>query len=162
MSVQRTELLEADPLPPTKSAKRRLLWTFPVVLVFVVLGLFGQDGAWSLVWFGLSIWLVYAGVLWYDHRAFMQAKGRVLTVRNHWRTHEVDATQVAGVHHQYNGKLPDFTLELTNGKSVWVPASRLQRGHSTLFAWLGWFAPDASLDRKSREYRDHLLSKKLI
>ncbi len=160
--VTRTELLEADPLPPIKNAKRRLLWASPIIVVFAVLGFAGGREGWSLAWFGLSIWLVYAGVLWYDHRALLQAKGRTLVVRNRFRTREVDATEVVGVRHQFNGKTPDFSLDLADGSSVWVPTSRLERGHATLFAWLGWFAPQATLDRKSRYYRDHLSAEKLI
>lgn len=162
MSVQRTELLEADPLPPLRGMRRRLLITFPIVVLFAVIGIFFTTGGWSMAWFGLALWLLYAGWLWFDDRAFMQADGRELKVRNHFKLHHIDATQVVGVRHQFNGKRPDFTLQLADGKSVWVPASRLQRGHSTLFAWLGWFAPDATLDRKSRVYRDHLVDKKLI
>lgn len=160
--ITRTELLEADPLPALKSPKERAIKGLAIVVVFAVLGLLGGRESWWLVAAGVVVWGLYVATIWWDSRAFMQAKGRVLTVRNHVRLHDIDAADVVKVRYQFNGRLPDFTIDTRQGKSIWVPASRLERGHSTLFAWTGWFAPTVEYDTKSRRYFEHLLAEKLI
>ncbi|MGJ6981620.1 hypothetical protein ACSDQ9_14015 [Aestuariimicrobium soli] len=160
--VTRTELLEADPLPPLKSPRERLIRGLVIVVAFAVIGLIGGRDTWWLVLAGVIVWAVYAASVWWDARAFMQAKGRVLAVRNHVRMHEVDAADVVKVRYQFNGRRPDFTIQTRAGKSIWVPCSRLERGHSTLFAWTGWFAPETEYDTKAQRYFDHLLDEKLI
>lgn len=162
MSVTRTELLEAPPLEPVRPWRPRVVRMGTIVVALFGLALvFGRQWL-PLGWMGMAVAIVYFGMLWWDNRAHMQAKGRVLSVRNHFRTVEVDAEQVRGLKYQFNGRKPDFTLELASGRSVWVPTSRLERGHSTLFAWVRWFAPDAVLDEKAQRYMDHMLAEKLI
>lgn len=160
--VTRTELLEADPLPLLKDPMERLIKGIAIIVVFAVIGIVGGRTTWWLVAAGVIVWAVFALTVWWDARAHMQAKGRVLALRNHLRLAEVDAADVVAVKYQFNGRRPDFTLETRDGKSHWVPASRLERGHSTLFAWVGWFAPNAKLDAKSQRYHDHLVAEKLI
>ncbi|WP_203567535.1 hypothetical protein [Aestuariimicrobium ganziense] len=158
MSVTRTELLEADPLPPLKPMKPRVIWGFVGVVLMSLLGLLGGRPTFSFGFFGLALWIVYVGYLAIQSRSFMQADGTVLRVRNLWKMREVNAADVVGVRYQFNGRRPDFQLELRDGKRVWIPTSKFVRGHSTLFAWVGWFVPDAEIDAKSKIYRDHLLS----
>ncbi|CAI9403839.1 hypothetical protein [Aestuariimicrobium sp. T2.26MG-19.2B] len=160
--VTRTDLLEAEPLPPLKSPRERMLRALVIVVVFGVLGFLGGRDTWWLIFAGVVVWGIYCASVWWDARAFVQAKGRTLAVRNHLRMHEIDAADVAGVRYQFNGRRPDFTVQTRQGKSIWVPCSRLERGHSTLFAWVGWFAPTAELDQKSQRYFDHLVAEKLI
>lgn len=161
-SVTRTELLEADPLPPLKSPRERMIRGLVIVVVFAVLGVLGGRDTWWLVMAGVIVWGIYAATVWWDGRAFMQARGRVLAVRNHVRMHEIDAADVVKVRYQFNGRRPDFSIDTRDGRSFWVPCSRLERGHSTLFAWTGWFAPTTEYDAKSQRYFDHLLAEKLI
>lgn len=162
MTVKRTELLEAEPLPLLKPPKPRLVAGLVGVAVFTLLGFLGGDATFSLGFFALAMWLVYAGWVLLEARAFIQARGTVLKVRTYTRMHEVHAQDVVGLKHQFNGRRPDFQLLTRQGRPVWVPASKFERGHATLFAWLGWFVPDAELDEKSKVYRDVLVKDGLI
>lgn len=162
MTVKRTELLEAEPLPLLKPPRPRLVTGAIGVAVLTLLGFLGGDDTYSLGFFALALWLVYAGWVLLEARAFMQAQGMVLRVRTYTRMCEVHAQDVVGLKHQFNGRRPDFQLLTRQGGKIWVPASKFERGHATLFAWLGWFVPDAELDAKSVIYRDVLVQDGLI
>jgi len=162
MTVTRTELLEAEPLPLITPMRRRLVRAGVVAGVLTVLGFLGGRSTWSVWLFAIAMWLVYAGYVWIDSLAFLQAKGTVLKVRTYFRMKEVNAADVVRVKHQFNGRRPDFQLFTRSGKAVWVPTSKMEGGMATLFAWVGWFVPEATYDKKSEIYRGILLEDKAI
>ena len=154
--VAHPELLEAEPLPLVRPGLARLWWALVPVGLVLVLGLLAGGWDWTMGLVVLVVWLGYAGLVWSDRRAFMQATGGALHVRNVLGMHQVKGPDVTSVVHQFNGRSPDFRLHTRQGK-VWVPASRLERGHSTLFTWLDVHAPQAELDRQSSYWRSVLL-----
>ena len=159
--VRHPELVSGEPLPLLSSGRTKLAWAFvPVPIVFVIGLLLGGQN-WTMGMAVLGIWLAYAALVWADGRAHLCATDDQLEVRNVWRTHQVQGRDVQRVIHQFNGKRPDFQLQTASGR-VWVPASRLERGHSTLFTWLDMYAPQAVLDRQSTYWRQVLLDDERI
>ncbi|MGD7732401.1 hypothetical protein ACQCX5_05485 [Propionibacteriaceae bacterium G57] len=154
--IARPELLEADPLPPLSTGRGRLIFGGIVCVVLAVTGLLMGGANWTMGLVGLGFWGFMAAFVWADRRAFMQATAGMLRVRNVWRVHELHGEQVRRVVHQYNGRSPDFQLVTDTGK-VWVPASRLERGHSTLFSWLDVHAPQAVVERRAARWRQALV-----
>jgi len=159
--VRHPELLDADPLPPRQRACPRLLWALLPVVIITIIGIMAGPSHATLGLAALLVWALYALVVWGDQRAFMQAMGDELTVRNITRTHTVRGRDVTRVVHQYNGRRPDFQLVTHQGK-VWVPTSRLERGHTTLFTWIDVHAPQAVLDRESTYWREVMQTQELI
>ncbi len=62
----------------------------------------------------------------------------------------------------FAGRSPDHRLLLRDGRKVTVVASRLEKGHSTLFEWLRRYAPTAEYDQKSIDVRDMLVTRGLM
>lgn len=154
--VAHPELLDAAPLPLTFRPRRRLVGAFVPVVVLTILGMFSGRQGWTMGLVGLAMWAVYALLVWSDSRAALHTEGDELIVRNVFGTHRVPGREVTRVVHQYNGRSPDFQLITPAGK-VWVPCSRLERGHSTLFTWLDVHAPQAVLDRQATHWRQVLV-----
>ena len=154
--VAHPELLDAAPLEPVSSGRWKLvLAAVPGVALFIIGVLMGGSN-WSLGLVGVVFWLCVAAVVWADRRAYLCTVADVLQVRNVLTMHSVAGADVQRVVHQYNGRSPDFQLVTATGR-VWVPASRLERGHSTLFTWLDVHAPQAVIDRKSTPWRQALV-----
>lgn len=155
--VAHPELLDADPLEPLSTGRWKLiLAAVPAVVLFVV-GLLLGGSNWSLGLVGVVFWLCIAGMVWTDHRAYLRTEADLLITRNVIKQHSVRGADVTRVVHQYNGRSPDFQLVTSQGR-VWVPTSKLVRGHSTLFTWLDVHAPQAVLDRKSTPWRQALVA----
>lgn len=154
--VAHPELLDADPLEPVSSGRWKLVLAAVPGVVLLVIGLLMGGSNWSLGLVGVVFWLCVAAVVWADRRAFLRTTGDVLQVRNVVGMHAVAGAEVQRVVHQFNGRSPDFQLVTAAGR-VWVPTSRLERGHSTLFTWLDVHAPQAVLDRKSSTWRQALV-----
>lgn len=154
--VAHPELLDADPLPPISTGRWKLVLAAVPAVVLVVIGLLMGGSNWSIGLVGVAFWLIIAAVVWADRRAYLCTEGAELKVRNVVRVRTVRGADVARVIHQYNGRSPDFQLVTPTGR-VWVPASRLERGHSTLFTWLDVHAPQAVLDRASTPWRQALV-----
>ena len=154
--VAHPELLDADPLEPISSGRWKLVVAAIPAVVLVVIGLVMGGSNWSLGLVGVAFWVGVAALVWADRRAYLRTTAEVLQVRNVFSTHSVAGADVRRVVHQYNGRSPDFQLVTAKGR-VWVPASRLERGHSTLFTWLDVHAPQAVLDRTSTRWRQALV-----
>ena len=154
--VAHPELMDADPLPPVRTSRWKLIAAAVPAVVLLVIGLIAGGDMWTMVLPGIAFWLLVAAFVWADHRAFLQTEGAVLRVRALVRFHEVPGADVQRVVHQYNGRSPDFQLVTSHGR-VWVPASKLDRGHSTLFTWLDVHAPQAILDKQSTRWRRALV-----
>lgn len=160
--VAHPELLGGEQLTLLRPGLRKLWWAFLPVPVVTVLGIMLGGQNWTMGLAVLGIWIAYAALVWSDHRAFMRATDDLLEVRTLRSTHGVLGSQVRRVVHQYNGRSPDFQLVLEDGRKVWVPASRLEKGHSTLFTWLDMHAPQAELDKKSAWWREVMIDDGLI
>ena len=159
--VRHPELLDDEPLQPLHGWRLRLGLAFVPVVVLTVLGALAGGSDWTVGLAGLAIWACYALVVWADQRAHLQVVDDELVVRNVRRTHRVLGKDVRRVVHQFNGKRPDFQLVTDAGK-VWVPASKLRRGHAVLFTWLDAYAPQAELDERSAYWRNVLDERELI
>ncbi|MCT1458064.1 DUF2835 domain-containing protein [Aestuariimicrobium sp. p3-SID1156] len=160
--VRHPELLSGDALPLIRPGYRKLWWGLVPVVVVTVAGIFtgGQD--WTMGLALLALWLVWCGVVWLDHRAWLRATDNLLEVRSGFRSHEVLGADVTRVKHQYQGRSPDFQIRTRDGRRVWVPASKLERGHSTFFTWLDMHAPQAELDPKTQWWHDQMVANEQI
>lgn len=152
--LTRPELLDDKPRRNLTRVRRRLLLMGLLFAVLLSVGIFSRDRTVFPGLVGLVICAGYGLVTWGDRRAFMQTEGDVLHVRNVLRTVDVRGEDVRRVKYQYNGKMPDMQLVLADGRKPWVPVSRLDKGHTTLFAWLMVHAPQAEWDTKSAHFRD--------
>lgn len=159
--VRHPELLDDEPLPHLHGWRLRLGLAFIPVVVLTVLGVLAGGSDWTIGLVGLAFWAGYAALVWGDQRAHLQVVDDELVVRNVRRMHHVMGRDVRRVVHQFNGKRPDFQLVTDAGK-VWVPASKLRRGHAVLFTWLDVHAPQAVLDERSAYWRNVLDERELI
>ncbi|MGA4670011.1 hypothetical protein ACPCG0_09475 [Propionibacteriaceae bacterium Y1923] len=154
--IAHPELLDAGPLPPLSTGRWKLVVAaLPAVVLFVI-GLLMGGSNWTMAVVGVGFWLFMALLVWMDRRALLHTEADTLVVRNVLATRSVSGAGVQRVVHQFNGRSPDFQLVTTAGK-VWVPTSRLERGHSTLFSWLDVHAPQAVLDPKATRWRQALV-----
>lgn len=154
--VAHPELLDADPLPLLATGRWKLVVAAVPALVLFVIGLLMGGDNWTIAVVGVAFWLLVAAFVWSDRRARLHTEADTLVVRNVLATHTVRGAEVVRVVHQFNGRSPDFQLVTAGGK-VWVPSSKLERGHSTLFSWLDVHAPQAVLDRRSTRWRTSLV-----
>lgn len=155
--VAHPELLDAPALALRSSGRWKLVAAAVPAVVLLVVGILAEGLDWTLGLTGVAFWLLVAAFVWVDHRAHMRAVGDVLEVRNVIGMHEVRGAEVRRVVHQFNGRSPDFQLVTEHGR-VWVPASKLEHGHSTLFTWLDVHAPQAVLDKGATRWRQALVA----
>lgn len=160
--LRHPELLNNEPLETIKNFKTRLIVAAVPVVILTVLGFLGGRETWTLGLAGVGLWLAYAAVVWSDSRAYLRPDGNALEVRTVLKMNRVEGSQVARLKHQFNGKSPDFQIVLNDGRKIWVPTSKLERGHATLFAWLTTHAPQTELDEKSKYWFSVLEGDKLL
>lgn len=155
--------LPTEPLPNSYHAGTRLAVSaviFALVAAFVVWR--DQSGALgSTVWIA-ALWLVYAVPVWLRGRIGLRVNGDRCEVQGMFRHLEFSAEDVARVRYVFNGRSPNVGLVLRDGRTFTLIASRIERGHSTLFEWLRRFAPEVEYDRKALDLRDMLFNRGLI
>ncbi len=130
--------------------------------VAVLLLVSDQAGKVSAAAFLVALWALYAVPTWWKGRFGLQAIGDVLRVSSARGITEIKAADVRRVRYVHQGASPDFRVVTADGVSAYVAASRLERGHSTLFEWLRQFAPHTEFDKRSLDIRDRLISRGLI
>lgn len=135
-----------------------LLFSGVAVLVLIS----NQTGKVGAALFLFALWAAYAVPTWWKGRFGLQPVGDLLRVGSARGTTEVKAADVRALRYVHQGASPDFRIVTADGLGVYVAASRLERGHSTLFEWLRQFAPQTSYDKRSLEIRDRLINRGLI
>ncbi|RCK70317.1 hypothetical protein DT076_06595 [Desertihabitans brevis] len=134
------------------------------VAAVVLSGLLARGGApgWpAVVALVLLLLAGYLLLVWLRTRARMAVDGGVLTVRRWSAVHRVRAEEVTGVRQRLSSQGPDFRLDV-GGRTVFVPASRVRRGHSVFFDWLLEGNPGVPLDRGTARTLDVVRSRGLI
>ena len=133
---------------------------FAAVIVFVLVK--GQEGVVGTVLSLIGLWLVYAVPAWLRGRIGLRVDGPRCEVHGWVRSTAFTGEDVAKVQYVFAGRSPDVRVVLRDGRRVLVVASRLEKGHSTLFEWLRRYAPEAEYDAKSIDVRDMLVTRGLM
>jgi hypothetical protein len=133
---------------------------FAGVIVFVVVN--GAAGVVGTVLGLIGLWALYALPTWLRGRTGLRVDGPQCAVHGWFREVSFTGEDVAKVRHVFAGRSPDVRLALRDGRKVMVVASRIEKGHSTLFEWLRRYAPDAQYDAKSIDIRDMLVTRGLM
>lgn len=133
---------------------------FAGVIVFVVVN--GQAGAVGTVLGLIGLWGLYAVPTWLRGRTNLRVDGPRCSVHGWFREVSFTGEDVAKVQHVFAGRSPDVRLVLRDGRRVMVVASRIEKGHSTLFEWLRRYALGAEYDAKSIDIRDMLVTRGLM
>ena len=155
--------MSSEPLENSYNTSMRL-WIsgliFAGVIVFVVVN--GQAGVVGSVLVLLGLWAMYAVPTWLRGRTGLRVDGPRCAVHGWFREVSFAGEDVAKVQHVFAGRSPDVRLVLRDGRKVMVVASKIEKGHSTLFEWLRRYAPEAQYDAKSIDIRDMLVTRGLM
>lgn len=135
--------------------KRATIAGVVVVVLAAALVFQNTPGGWQMIGVLLVIGAGYASWSWFKGQHWVQVAGDVLRIGRPGKVVEVEGRDVTAVKYVMNRESPDFTLVTTQGRYT-VHTSRLDKGHSTLFAWLRDHAPQAVLDKRSVRIREML------
>ena len=155
--------LSSEPLQNSYHSGMRLVMSgliFATILVFVVAN--GQAGVVGSVLILIGLWALYVVPVWLRGRIRLRVDGSHCEVHGALRKAELDGADVAKVQFVFAGRSPDVRLVLRDGRKVLVVASRLEKGHSTLYEWLRRYAPDAEYDKRALDLRDTLVNRGLM
>ena len=133
---------------------------FLAVIVFVVVK--AEYDVTGTVLGLIGLWMLYGVPTWLRGRVGLRVDGDRCEVRGWVRTTTFAGEDVAKVLYVFAGRSPDIRLVLRDGRKVMVVASRLEKGHSTLFEWLRRYAPTAEYDQKAIDVRDMLVTRGLM
>jgi hypothetical protein len=147
-------------------------WPFRLVAVtvaalacIVLLALTGTAGWQTIAAFVVLLWVLVAASIYLRARAFLHVEGSELTVRRFKGKHTISGPQVMGVTEYFTRQGPCHRLTVrteTGSQRYSVPTALFRGGHSTLFGWLGFHAPQAELDRGSAKTLEQLRTHGLI
>ena len=155
--------MSSEPLNNAHHADVRM-WVsgliFAAVIVFVVVN--AQTEVVGSVLGLILLWALYGVPTWLRGRVGLRVDGDRAEVHGWFRTVEFKGEDVAKVQYVFAGRSPDHRLLLRDGRRIVVVASRLEKGHSTLFEWLRRYAPTAEYDQKSLDVRDMLVTRGLM
>ena len=132
---------------------------FAMIIVFVVAN--GQAGVVGSVLVLIGLWMLYVVPVWLRGRISLRVDGSRCEVHGVLRKAAFEGADVAKVQFVFAGRSPDVRLVLRDGRKVLVVASRLEKGHSTLYEWLRRYAPDAEYDKRALDLRDTLVNRGL-
>lgn len=155
--------ISSEPLANSHHTDVRLIVSgliFVGVIVFVVVN--AQTDVVGTVLGLIGLWLLYGVPTWLRGRVGLRVDGDRCEVHGWLRAVTFAGEDVAKVQYVFAGRSPDVRLVLRDGRRVMVVASRLERGHSTLFEWLRRYAPDAEYDEKSIDVRNMLVTRGLM
>lgn len=141
--------------------KRAIGAALVVVALSAVLIVQNATGAWQVVLVLLVLGGAYAGWSWLKAAHTVQVVGDVLRIHRPGKVVEVAGPDVVAVRYVMNRESPDFKLVTDTGRHT-VHTSRLDKGHSTLFAWLRDHAPQAELDKRTERIREMLVIRGLL
>ena len=156
----------AQPLPLSYNWRTPLVFATAALVVLLGILIRGRAvGWWSAALLLLLCWAGYCLVVWSRTRAYLLAEGPVLTIRR-WRSYQrIEGPEVRAVKEVTTPSGPLYRLQVERaGELRWltVPTALLQRGPSTLFAWILSQAPDAALDKRSRRTLELLQTRGLV
>jgi hypothetical protein len=155
--------LSSEPLESSYHSGMRLGVSgviFAAVIVFVLVN--GQAGAIGSALILVALWALYAVPVWLRGRIGLRVDGSRCEVHGLFRAVAFDGADVAKVQYVFAGRSPDVRLVLRGGSKLMVVASRIEKGHSTLFEWLRRYAPEAVYDQKAIDLRDTLVNRGLM
>jgi len=155
--------LSSEPLESSYHSGMRLGVSgviFAAVIVFVLVN--GQAGAIGSALILVALWALYAVPVWLRGRIGLRVDGSRCEVHGLFRAVAFDGADVAKVQYVFAGRSPDVRLVLRDGSKLMVVASRIEKGHSTLFEWLRRYAPEAVYDQKAIDLRDTLVNRGLM
>ena len=133
---------------------------FAVVISFVLFN--SQVGVLGAVLILLGLWALYVVPVWFRRRIGLRVDGSRCEVHGLFSAVAFDGADVAKVQFVFAGRSPDVRLVLRDGRKVLVVASRLEKGHSTLYEWLRRYAPEAEYDKRALDLRDTLFNRGLM
>jgi len=110
----------------------------------------------------VALWALYAVPVWLRGRIGLRVDGPRCEVHGLFRQVAFDGADVVKVQYVFAGRSPDVRLVLPDGRKLMVVASRIEKGHSTLFEWLRRYAPEAVYDQKAIDLRDTLVNRGLM
>jgi hypothetical protein len=154
--------LSSEPLQSSYHSGVRLVVSgllFATVIVLVVAN--GQAGAVGSVLILIGLWALYVVPAWLRGRVGLRVDGSRAYVHGLFREVGFDGADVAKVQFVFAGRSPDVRLVLRDGRKLLVVASRLEKGHSTLYEWLRRYAPEAEYDKRALDLRDTLVNRGL-
>lgn len=155
--------ISSEPLESSYHGGVRLIVSgvlFAALIVVVLLT--SQAGPLTSVLFLIGLWTLYAVPVWFRSRIGLRVDGSRCEVHGLFSEVAFDGADVAKVQFVFAGRSPDVRLVLRDGRKVLVVASRLEKGHSTLYEWLRRYAPDAEYDTKALDLRDMLVNRGLM
>lgn len=156
----------ARPLEPSDNWRAQIATvTAGAVLVILVLGLTHSYGWAGLALVVAMLWTGFLIMVWLQAQAFLSVDGSRLTVRRYRSFHTVEGSQVQRVTEYLTRRGPCHKLivRTESGTSTYaVPTAQLRTGHSTLFAWLLRYAPEAELDKGSQKTLEQLRIRGLV
>lgn len=141
--------------------KRAIITALIVVALSAALIVQNVTGWWQVVLVLVLVGGGYAAWSWLRGQHTIRVDGGVLHVGRPGKFKAVRGADVKAVKYVMNRDSPDFTLVTATGRYT-VCTSRLDKGHSTLFAWLRDHAPDAQLDKRSERIREMLQIRGLL
>ena len=147
-------------------------WPFRLVAVTVaalactvLLALTGTSGWQTVAAFVVLLWVLVGASIYLRARAFLRVEGSELTIRRFKSKHTVSGPQVLQVTEYFTRQGPCHRLTVrtqTGSQRYSVPTALFRGGHSTLFGWLMFHAPQAELDRGSAKTLEQLRTRGLI
>jgi hypothetical protein len=155
--------ISSEPLGSSYHGEVRLIVSgviFAAIIVFVLLT--SQTGVLGSALVLIGLWLLYAVPVWFRRRIGLRVDGPRCEVHGLFSGVTFGGADVAKVEYAFAGRSPDVRLVLRDGRKVLVVASRLEKGHSTLYEWLRRYAPDAEYDTKALDLRDMLVNRGLM
>jgi hypothetical protein len=147
-------------------------WPFRLVAItgaalacIVLLALTGTSGWQTVAALVVLLWLLAGASICLRARAFLRVEGSELTVRRFRSKHTISGPQVVRVTEYIARQGPCHRLTVQNetgSQGHSVPTALFRGGHSTLFGWLTFHAPQAELDRSSAKTLEQLRIRGLI
>ena len=155
--------LPSEPLESSYHAGTRLVVSaivFAAIIAFVLVN--SRVGVLGSVLILIGLWALYAVPVWLRGRIALRVDGSRAEVHGLFRQTSFDGADVAKVQFVFAGRSPDVRLVLRDGRKVLFVASRLEKGHSTLYEWLRRYTPEAEYDKRALDLRDTLVNRGLM
>jgi hypothetical protein len=155
--------LPSQPLESSYHAGTRLVASavvFVAIITFVLVN--SKTGVLGSVLILIGLWALYAVPVWFRGRVGLRVDGSRAELHGLFRQTAFDGADVAKVQYVFAGRSPDVRLVLRDGRKALLVASRLEKGHSTLYEWLRRYAPQAEYDKRALDLRDTLVNRGLM